>query len=194
MNYTKPAFVLKCDIRKFFANIDHSILFSLISQRITDRDFLALIQRILSSFETTSNKGIPLGNVTSQIFANIYLNELDQFAKHQLKAKYYIRYCDDFVILDKNRATLIELIERIQMFLREGLSLELHPNKITIRKLRQGTDFLGYVSLPHYRVLRTTTRRRMLARVNPRNLSSYLGMLVHCNGERIKRFIEPYFY
>ena len=83
VNYTKPAFVLKCDIRQFFANIDHRILLSLVSKRIADPSLFALTWRIIASFETTPHKGIPLGNVTSQIFANIYLNELDQFVKHK---------------------------------------------------------------------------------------------------------------
>ncbi|MDP3661405.1 MAG: reverse transcriptase domain-containing protein [bacterium] len=193
-NHTKSAFVLKCDIRKFFDSIDHRILFSLIFQRITDQNFLALIQIIISSFETSPHKGLPLGNVTSQIFANIYLNELDQFVKHTLKAQYYIRYCDDFVILDRSFNRLELLTQQIRDFLHKKLLLELHPNKVTIRKLRQGTDFLGYVSLPHYRVLRTTTKRRMLARVNEKNVASYLGVLKHANAYKlsceIKNMIE----
>lgn len=186
-NYTKSSFVLKCDIRKFFDSIDHKVLFSLISRRVTDTNLFSLIYRIISSFETAPHKGLPLGNVTSQIFANIYLNELDQFVKHTLKAKYYIRYCDDFVILENNRAVLEKLIENLRDFLHKELLLKLHPCKVTIRKLQQGTDFLGYVALPYYRVLRTRTKRRMLKRVNEKNLASYLGMLVHCRGERLRR-------
>ncbi|MDP3661558.1 MAG: reverse transcriptase domain-containing protein [bacterium] len=193
-NYTNSAFVLKCDIRKFFDSIDHRILFSSISHRITDQNLLTLIHRIISSFEVAPNKGLPLGNVTSQIFANIYLNVLDQFVKHTLKAPYYIRYCDDFVILDKSRAALMWLIARIQMFLRDKLLLELHPRKVSLRKLRQGTDFLGYVSLPHYRVLRTRTRKRMLKRVNRINLPSYLGLLEHCKGFRTASKIKEMLY
>lgn len=183
VNYTKPAFVLKCDIRKFFDSIDHAILFSLISRKITNKKFLALIRTIIESFETSPHKGLPLGNVTSQIFANIYLNELDQFVKHTLKARHYIRYCDDFVILDESKSTLETLTGHIRTFLRGHLFLELHPHKVTIRKLQQGTDFLGYVSLPHYRVLRTRTKKRMLKRVNENNLPSYLGLLKHCRGK-----------
>ena len=188
--YTKTAFVLKCDIRKFFDSIDHPLLFSLISRQIVDQKMLMLLRTIINSFHTTQGRGLPLGNVTSQIFANIYMNELDQFVKHTLKVKYYIRYCDDFVILEESTATLQNMIEQIRDFLRDKLSLELHPHKVTIRKLRQGTDFLGYVSLPHYRVLRTKTKQRMLAWVNPQNLSSYLGLLRHCKGEKLQRVIE----
>ena len=189
-NYRNSSFVLKCDIRKFFDSIDHKLLLFLISKRITDKNLLALIHRILSSFETAPYKGLPLGNVTSQIFANIYLNELDQFVKHKLKAKYYIRYCDDFVIVEKNQEILKTLTQKIRDFVRDKLLLELHPHKVTIRKLRQGTDFLGYVSLPHYRVLRTRTKKRMLKRLNEKNLQSYFGMLEYCRGDKIRKVVE----
>ncbi len=186
-NYTKPAFVLKCDIRKFFDGIDHVLLLTLMQKKIDDAHFLALIHCIIASFETAKSRGLPLGNVTSQLFANIYLDELDQFVKHTLKARYYIRYCDDFVILEREQDTLTRFVERIRAFLLSRLFLELHPNKVTLRKLRQGTDFLGYVSLPHYRVLRTRTKRRMFKRVNEKNLPSYLGLLKHCKGEKLRK-------
>lgn len=200
-NYAKNAFVLKCDIRKFFDNIDHDMLFSLLSRRVTDGRLLALLRGIIYSFETASGKGLPLGNVTSQLFANIYLNELDQFVKHTLKAKYYIRYCDDFVILNEGYEVLATFVEKLQHCLRERLLLELHPLKVIMRKLRQGTDFLGYVSLPRYRVLRTRTKRRMQKRLGalarhiatkdnflagPSVIQSYLGMLSHCNGRKLE--------
>ncbi|MEK9184852.1 MAG: reverse transcriptase/maturase family protein, partial [Patescibacteria group bacterium] len=207
-NYTQNAFVLKCDIRKFFDNIDHSILFSLISKRLKDEKLLVLIHKIIWSFETTPNKGLPLGNVTSQIFSNIYLNKLDQFTKHTLKVKYYIRYCDDFVILNRSSNVLKVLIEKIRDFLRIELLLELHPRKVTIRKLQQGNDFLGYVSLPYYRILRTKTKRRMLKQlimlaksIKSKNdflsalpvIQSYLGMLSHCQSFKIKRELSDLF-
>jgi len=135
-------------------------------------------------------KGIPIGNLTSQLFANIYLNELDKFVKHQLKIKHYVRYCDDFVILSRTSADLEDLIPKIQDFLNLELKLRLHENKITIRKLRQGIDFLGYVVLPNCKVLRTKTRKRMVKKVNSQNLSSYLGLLGHCRGRRLEKRIS----
>jgi retron-type reverse transcriptase len=94
---------LKCDISKFFDSVDKEILFELIKKKIKDKNVLWLIKKILNS--TNGPKGIPIGNLTSQLFANIYLNELDQFIKHHLRVKYYIRYMDDFVIVsdDKNQ-------------------------------------------------------------------------------------------
>jgi len=164
---------------------------------------LDFIYQIIDSFHHAPSKGLPLGNVTSQLFANIYMNELDQFIKHKLKVKYYIRYCDDFVILNADRAVLEKSIEAIRKFLSKELLLYLHPRKVEIRKLRQGTDFLGYVSLPHYRVLRTKTKKRMFRKIRDAKkrldarlisdsqfkqiLASYMGMLSHCRGREIER-------
>jgi len=146
-----------------------------------------------------------LGNVTSQLFANIYLNELDQFIKHKLKIKYYLRYCDDFVILSENKKYLIDLIPLISNFLKDKLKLMLHLDKIIIRKYHQGIDFLGYVILPHYRVLRTKTKRKILRKIIGKNrdfqdnlifeesfnqtLQSYFGVLKHCQGYKIRQRI-----
>ena len=205
LNYRRQAFVLKCDIRKFFDNIDHELLCALISKHIMDGKFLALIRRVIESFALQGGKGLPLGNVTSQIFANIYLNELDQFVKHILKTSYYIRYCDDFVLLHQDEAVLCKWLLQIHDFLRDRLLLELHPNKVTTRKLRQGTDFLGYDSLQHYSVLRTKTKKRMLKRLTllagrihtdedfahaEPVIRSYLGLLAHCKGKRLRKTIE----
>lgn len=215
-NWKKQCWVLKCDIRKFFDSIDHKILFDLIKKEISCPDTLRLIKTIISSFNSTNTiyamsdtkRGIPLGNVVSQLFANVYLNELDQFIKHRLKIKYYLRYCDDFVILNSDRKKLEEIIYQIKNFLNNKLDLELHPQKIQIRKLKRGIDFLGYVVLPHYVVLRTKTKKRMFRKIieNKKKLSqnlvsndsfnqslqSYLGMLVHCNGYKLGLKLDEY--
>lgn len=190
-NYSKNAFALKCDIRKFFDSIDHVILLALLKKKVISFHLFEILSKIISSFEVSRGKGLPLGNVTSQIFANIYMNELDQFVKHILKAKHYIRYCDDFVIIDKSKEKVMAYMPKLSRFLKDRLSLELHPRKISIRKISQGIDFLGYVSLPHYRVLRTTTKRRILKRLSADNIASYLGMLTHCKGLKIQNQITP---
>jgi retron-type reverse transcriptase len=205
-NHTKSIFALKCDVRKFFDSIDHDILFNLLSRKVNDRKLLDILYLIIDSFHHSKGKGLPLGNVTSQIFANIYLNGLDQFAKHNLKAKYYIRYCDDFVIVHSSIDFLEKSVSVLHDFLKDELCLELHPNKIVLRKLRQGIDFLGLVSLPHYRVLRTRTKKRMLRKIDKTNrifqagqiskfefkqiISSYQGTLTHCKGRKIEQKIE----
>jgi len=117
------------------------------------------------------------------------LNEFDQFVKHKLNVKHYFRYTDDFIILHQNENYLKVLLPEVAEFLRERLKLNLHPNKVILKKLRQGVDFLGYVVLPYHRVLRTKTKRRILKKVNAKNLQSYLGILKHCNAFEIKQKI-----
>lgn len=185
-NNAKNIYILKLDIKKFFESINHDVLLSLIKRKIKDEKLIWLLEKIISSFE----KGIPLGNITSQLFANIYLNELDYFVKHILKIKYYIRYCDDFILINKNKNYLQSLIPEIGYFLSQNLKLSLHPDKIVLRKYSQGIDFLGYVSFPYHRILRTKTKRRMFRNLNNNNLQSYLGILKHCNSFKIRKVID----
>lgn len=210
-NYTQPCWALKCDIRKFFDSVDHEILTTLLEKRIDDERVRDLLKEIVGSYETPSiwpapnrererestlalgAKGIPIGNLTSQLFANIYMDPFDQFVKHELKERYYLRYTDDFVILGNSRAELEALLPRIRKFLVEHLRLELHPKKVSLRKLGQGIDFLGYVVLPHHTVLRTKTKRRMLRRVTQENLPSYLGLLQHANAHRLTENLKSKF-
>jgi hypothetical protein len=122
------------------------------------------------------------------------MNEFDQFVRHQLKCKYYIRYADDFVIFSQNKEYLTSLILHISRFLSKRLYLELHHDKVFIKTIASGIDFLGLVHFPDYRVLRTATKRRILAKVNTSNLSSYLGLLKHGNAHelscRVKNMVE----
>ena len=125
------------------------------------------------------------------------MNELDQFVKHRLKAKYYIRYADDFVILSHERAELERWLPLIETFLQGRLKLLLHPDKVCTKTLASGVDFLGWVHFPYYRVLRTSTRRRMLQRLqaksNKKTIVSYLGLLLHGNGYRLQQEIQRRF-
>src|SRR3990167_10408621 len=118
------------------------------------------------------------------------MNEFDQFAKRNLKAKYYIRYADDFVVLSQDKSWLEELISKIEDFLEERLRLKLHPDKIYIKTLNSGVDFLGWVHFPDFRVLRTTTKRRMFKRIKentkPEIINSYLGLLKHGNTFKLR--------
>jgi retron-type reverse transcriptase len=188
-NNSQKVYVLKCDVRQFFASIDHEILIELIQNKISDAQTLDLIKIIIDSHSSDVNKGIPLGNVTSQLFANIYLHELDWFMKQNLGIKYYLRYCDDFVIVSTDNAYLHSLIEPIRQFLINNLKLELHPNKISIRAWLQGVDLLGYVSRPHSTTIRTKTKKRMLTRANDNNLSSYLGICKHGNCYELSKLV-----
>jgi len=205
-NWKRKIHVLKCDVRKFFDSIDHFILRSLIEKKVSCHETMQLIDLLFRSFEKEKGKGLPLGNVTSQLFANIYLNELDQFVKHTLKIKYYFRYCDDFIIVSEDSESLSGLIERIREFLYENLRLELHPNKVEVRSVKKGIDFLGYVMLPHMIVLRTHTKKRVLKNISliskklksgiisPTKfqgiLISYLGMVSHCRSRKLEYHIK----
>ena len=189
-NYTQPCWVLKCDVKKFFASIDQNTLIEIVQKYINDENIINLLKDIIFSFKPN---GLPLGNLTSQLFANIYLNELDQFVKHKLKVKHYIRYVDDFIILSDNKNYLKAKIPIIQNFLNNELKLTLHPNKVFIKTLYSGVDFLGWVNFIDHRVLRTKTKNRMLKRIkqnlNLETINSYLGLLRHGNANKLKNKI-----
>ncbi len=193
-NNTRTAWVLKCDIRKFFASMDHEKLMAISSSRIPNPEILNLLREIVSSFEFAPKTGLPLGNLTSQLFANVYMNELDQFVKHRLKQKYYIRYADDFVFIDADRTALEALIPQLNEFLKRELGLNLHPDKVFIKSFSSGVDFLGWLHFPDHRVLRTVSKRRMFARLrnntSKERLSSYLGLLSHGNTKKLLDVIQ----
>lgn len=189
-NNAHQVYALKCDIRKYFASIDHDTLLQLISARIADDAVLELIRTVILSHGSEQGRGIPLGNVTSQLFANIYLHELDWFMKQTLGIKYYVRYCDDFMVIATDKDYLQQLIAPIRQFLGDRLLLDLHPTKVTIRSWRQGIDFLGYVLRASAVTLRTKSRRRMLARVNDQNLSSYLGLCAHADAYHLSQIVR----
>jgi retron-type reverse transcriptase len=179
-NYTRQCWILKCDIRKFFASIDQNTLIKILEQKILDRDILNLLQNIIQSFDSGIDaKGLPLGNLTSQLLVNIYMNEFDQYVKHNLKQEYYIRYADDFVFVSDDKKYLESVLFEINIFLKNKLCLDLHPNKCFFKTIYSGVDFLGWVHFPRHRVLRTSTKKRVLQNINDTNISSYLGLLQH---------------
>ena len=195
-NHTRTVWVLKCDIKKFFASIDQRILLDIVGHYISDNDIRWLISQIIFSFHSTQRgKGLPLGNLTSQLLVNIYMNELDQFVKHQLKAKYYIRYADDFIFLLHDRLWLGEVLSKVQSFLQNTLKLQLHPDKIFLKTIASVVDFLGWVHFPDHRVLRTVAKRRMFRTIkikkeNDNTVQSYLGLLSHGNTEKLAQEIR----
>ncbi len=195
-NHKKTVWVLKCDIRKFFASIDQAILIEIIKEYISDPDILWLISEIIGSFQSTKEGiGLPLGNLTSQLFVNVYMNRSDQFVKHGLKAKYYIRYADDFVFLDTDKDRLMDMLPKIGDFLSGELKLSLHPNKVSIQTLASGVDFLGWVHFPDHRVLRTVTKKRMFRTIQEsggkmETVQSYLGLLGYGNARKLRQAVE----
>jgi len=221
-NYTQPVYVLKCDIKKFFHSVSHQKLFEIIKNRVKDPKFLWLVWQIISSFSTpmenfpqrelkenfSKTKGLPIGNLTSQIFANMFLDKFDWFIKKQLRIKHYFRYADDFVIINQDREYLKGLIVLIKDFLNKKLDLKLHPQKIEVRKFSQGVDFLGYVILPYCITLRTKTKKRMFRKIKEnklklnqnlisrnsfeQSLQSYYGILKHCSSHKLKRELDRF--
>ena len=153
-------YALKCDIKSYFASIDHQILFSFLRKQIHCPDILSLLKIIINSYEDSPGKGIPIGNLTSQLFANIYLHPLDIFVSQNLKEPNYFRYMDDFLILSHNKKYLKEMRIKIKDFLEENLKLQLHPKKANIFRADFGLDFLGYTIYPDKTTLRKRTVRR----------------------------------
>ena len=210
-NNTMTCWILKCDIRKFFANIDHAILLNSLRKHISDKNILGLLVEVIGSFNTKgkTNIGLPLGNLTSQLFANIYMNKFDQFVKHKLKAKYYIRYADDCVIFSEDKKCLENIIPIIGKFLAEKLKLKLHPNKVSIETLASGVDFLGMNNFPHHKILRTKTKMRMMKKLQAKYVDlqngiitkesfnqssqSYFGLMKHCEAYNLRRKLRLIF-
>lgn len=185
-NHTRTCWVLKCDIRKFFASIDHGVLSRLLAERIADEGVLWLLGQVIGSFSSRlTGVGLPLGNLTSQLFANVYLDPFDQFVKHRLKVRHYVRYADDFVLLSEDRDRLSGLLPSIRTYLRDELRLDLHPDKVFLQTFASGVDFLGWVHFSDHRVVRPTTVRRLMRRVSEHpteeTLQSYLGLMRHGN-------------
>ncbi len=189
-NHTKTCWVLKCDIRKFFASVDQCVLVELLEECITDQRLVLLLCEIIGSFSTKPGKGIPLGNLTSQLFANIYMNPFDYYVKQELCFNHYIRYADDFVFLSINRKELEVVLKRSYLFLSEVLALDMHPDKVLMKTIASGMDYLGWKHFPHHRVLRIKTKKRMMKRMvqNPTEATfqSHLGMLGHGDSYKLQ--------
>ena len=229
INNRKKVFYLQADIQNFFPSIKHNILFRLIQEHVRNPDILWLTKTIIyydctknpvkkgqlslfnlvpphkSLFNVPPGQGLPIGNLTSQFFANIYLNELDQFIKHSLKCKYYVRYVDDFVILDESRENLYQLKQEIDKFLQQKLSLKLHPKKSIIQDVNKGIDTLGYLIksthiLVRKWVVRNFKKRLFLFQKDlPENkvdlnfilssINSYYAHFMHASSYRLRKHL-----
>lgn len=171
-------YILKMDVTKYFHNIDKIILWDILKRKIKDKKLLWLTREIL--LYTEGMLGLSLGNYTSQMFANIYLNELDQYVKHKLKCKYYFRYMDDMIILLLNKEIANDVLNDITIFLKERLGLTLNSNT-RIFKNKQGVNFVGY-KINEYRLkIRHSSKVRM-----KRKLKHYTKLL---KGEKLNYLI-----
>ena len=166
----KEGYCLKMDISKFYPSIHHDILFNIIKRKIKCQDTLNLLEDIIYSLKGGYN--VPVGNYTSQWLGNLYLNELDQFAKHELKVQHYIRYCDDFIFFHPDKRFLHFVAASIEDFLADTLNLKLSKNRVF--PVSQGIDFLGYRHFPNYILLRKSSAQRIKRRIKklPRLLAS----------------------
>ncbi len=181
-------FALKCDVWHYFETVDQGTLLSILGRRIKDDELLGLIKIILENHKTETpgkgivkspkrfgelsakpkpagRRGMPLGNLTSQFLANVYLGELDNFVKHNLKAKHYLRYVDDFVILEGRKEPLGQYKAAIECFIKQQLKLELHPEKSKIIPLQRGVALLGFRIFPKYLLLKKSNQLRIWKRL-----------------------------
>lgn len=212
-------YYLKLDISKFFYSVNHDILMNILKKTIADEDTLNLLQTIISSEsnmglpdgfisdcyptdEAGAISGLPIGNLTSQMFANIYLNELDQFCKHELKIHYYIRYMDDIIILHKDKQELHKIKSAIENFINERLGLCLN-NKTAIRPVTMGIEFVGYRVWGSHKKLRKKSVIKMKQRIKEiqhlykigsiefsdvkATMASYFGILKHCDSFNLRK-------
>ena len=166
-------YILKCDIRKYFYSIDKDILFNIMKRYITDKKLLDLTYKLIYD---GNELGIPIGNYTSQYFANIYLNELDHYIKEYLGIKYYVRYMDDFILLVKNKDTAKELKNKIEIFLKNKLNLSLN-NKSVYYNNEMGVNFCGYRIYETHRLLRDRTKENIKKKVKTWNRLNTLNKL-----------------
>ena len=229
-DYKETAYYLKADLKNFFVSIDKDILYKEVAKLVDEEWLLKLIKQVIyhdcktkveirsakwkfdllpdykSLWHTPSGKGLPIGNLTSQFFSNVYLNILDQYVKHHWKCKYYCRYVDDFVIMDKDPKKLNEIHKDLTRFLKERLGLDLHQNKKSVNKIERGIDFVGFVEKPYRTVLRQKTIKRIFQKIREqkydpnwhtkeelqafvRSMNSYLGILQSINGYNLRRKI-----
>lgn len=193
-------YILKMDVTKYFQNIDKRILWQILKRKIKDRKLLWLTREILLS--TEGMIGLPLGNYTSQMFANIYLNELDQYVKHKLKCKYYYRYMDDMVIMCKNKEIAKDILNEITKFLEDNLKLSLN-SKTRIFKDIQGVNFCGYKINEKRMKIRHTSKCRMKRKLKrytkqlkegkitlpeiQRSIAGWLGYVKHADSYNLRK-------
>jgi len=179
-------YVWRADIEKFFDNVDHGILLKIISlKKIKDEKTMELMKEVIESFD----KGIPIGNLTSQIFANIYLNELDRFVKYGLKPTAYLRYGDDFILFKKDFEKLESFQEKTKQFLEKNLKLKLHPKNNLIFPVKSGIKILGVKIYPNGRKLIPRNVKRIESRLSVKNAGSYWGILgKHANSKMIDKY------
>jgi hypothetical protein len=223
----RKLFYLQVDIRSFFVSIDKNILFSIISEYVKNPDILWIAKKIIfqdptlnfcvkgdlkllrsvpkhkSLFGNSDRQGLPIGNLTSQFFANVYLNELDQFIKHNLKCRHYFRYMDDLLLLNSDKNQLLEWRDEISEFVEEKLFLNLHPKKQILQSCEKGINFCGYIVKPDYTLIRRRTvkklknklwqfNQKILNSLDPNDASRACDLIFHDRFSVFPKFSEEF--
>ncbi len=206
---TQKAYYLQVDVRSFFVSLKKHILFELIKKQVKNREILWLAETIIfynptrnyyrksqmslfdlipdhkSLFKVAPDQGLPIGNLTSQFFANVYLNEFDQFVKHKLKVKYYLRYVDDLLLLSQDKDELKIWRDEIDRFLQDKLKLKLHPQKQILQTVDKGIDFVGFIVKPDYSLIRRGIVKNLKAKLWEFNQAPK-----ETDGEKIKQILS----
>lgn len=197
---------VQADIRHYFASVDHAVLLRRLERRIADTRLLALLTTLVAHGADGPGRGMPIGSLTSQLFANVYLDALDHFVKEELRVRQYLRYMDDFVLLATDRQEARSLLATVRAFLNERLRLELNPRRVVVAPLAEPCNLLGYVHHPDGRV---RVRRRSVRRLSRRlpalerklraraiesdkaraSVASWLGLAKHADAFRLSRSI-----
>ncbi len=183
--------VWKCDVRKFFDSVDQDILLKILSRRTKDSATFNLLKETIYSFSSVpgGRGGIPIGNLSSQIFANIYLNELDRYMKHEIGVRGYLRYGDDFIVVENDLAKLEHIRAETIKFLNKRLKLQVNSDRNKIMQTSQGLQILGVKIWPSGRVLNKRNQARIYRRLTHENVSSYYGLISkHGNSKQRKIF------
>ncbi len=229
-NWTRPAYFLKADVANFFNSIDHSILIELAERHVPEEWMRVLIRKVIlhdprddcsvrssatllakvprhkSLLHAPPGKGLAIGNLTSQFFANLYMNELDQYAKHVLKAGYYGRYVDDVVLLHEDPDVLNGWYAKMDEYIQSRLAIRFHPNKKQLNLVEKGINFTGFIIKPGRVYLRQSSLAKCQQKIRAwkrkgspvdsetlkdvsQSLNSYLGMLRQVNGYNARQSI-----
>jgi len=223
-NWQRPAWFLQADLANFFVSIDKGILKQQALARIDESELRWLVSMIIdhdptcdpiirsppelfarvpphkSLFHAPAGKGLPIGNLSSQYFANVYLTPMDQYAKRHLKVRWYARYVDDIVMIGHDPGELLKQFRELARFAERELCIKFHPNKTHINRVERGVNFCGYMLLPHRRYVRRSTVRSMRGVVRSEEresdpqrwrdrLQSYMGTCKHANSYRLRRAV-----